>query len=216
MPTGPKGPETLSRLESFNMNKVYIGALFATMVVQLAFSAGGANSYVQTNLVANSPGTGNHTDSQLSNSWGISFTSGSAFWIADNNSGLSTLYDAQGNKQSLVVSIATASVNPCTPGCPTGTVGNSTGDFRGNSFIFDTEDGIIAAWNGGSTATSVFDNSASGAVYKGLAIATNSSRNFLPAANFNSGRIDVFDRNVWTRRAGQHKPAGRDTSHRRN
>jgi uncharacterized protein (TIGR03118 family) len=37
------------------------------------------------------------------------------------------------------------------------------------------------------------DNSASGAVYTGLAIGNNGSGDFLYAANFSDGRIDVFD-----------------------
>ena len=61
--------------------------------------------YSQTNLVANSAGVANHTDPQLSNPWGISFIPGQPFWIANNNGGTSTLYDAQGNKDALVVNI---------------------------------------------------------------------------------------------------------------
>ena len=64
--------------------------------------------------------------------------------------------------------------------------------FGGGSFIFDTEDGIIANWTGASSAVVAFDNSASGAVYKGLALLNST---FLLAANFNSGKVDVYDRN---------------------
>jgi uncharacterized protein (TIGR03118 family) len=152
-----------------------------------------STGYTQTNLVANVAGLANHTDSQLSNPWGISFLPGNPFWIANNNGGTSTLYDAEGNKQSLVVTIPSASVNPCTPGCPTGTVANSSSYFSGGAFIFDTEDGIVANWTGGNSAVKVVDNSAEGAVYKGLALISNSSGTFLLAANFRSGNIDVFD-----------------------
>jgi len=152
-------------------------------------------AYSQTNLVANVAGVANHTDAQLSNPWGISFANGEPFWIANNNGGTSTLYDAQGNKQQLVVTIPGASVNPCNPGCPTGTVANTTGDFNSGAFIFDTEDGIIANWTGASSAVVAFDNSATGAVYKGLALVNNGTANFLLAANFHSGKVDVFDRN---------------------
>jgi uncharacterized protein (TIGR03118 family) len=154
--------------------------------------------YSQTNLVSNTAGVANTTDPQLLNPWGISILSGQDFWIANNNSGTSTLYDNQGNKDTgLVVTIPGATHNPngnCSPGCPTGNVSNGNGAyFSGGQFIFDTEDGLVASWTGTSnTATVVFDNSASGAVYKGLA-SLNST--FLLAANFNSGRIDVFDRN---------------------
>lgn len=132
------------------------------------------------------------------NPWGISFVPGQDFWIANNNSGTSTLYDAKGNKDgALVVTIPGAAKNPngnCSPGCPTGNVSNPNGTyFGGGQFIFDTEDGIVANWTGASnTATVVFDNSASGAVYKGLALLNGT---FLLAANFNSGKVDVLDRN---------------------
>ena len=154
--------------------------------------------YSQTNLVSNTAGVANTTDSQLLNPWGISFLPGQDFWIANNNSGTSTLYDNQGTKDTgLIVTIPGATHNPngnCSPGCPTGTVSNgNSANFKGGLFIFDTEDGLIASWTGASnTADVAFDNSASGAVYKGLA-SLNST--FLLAANFNSGKIDVFDHN---------------------
>jgi uncharacterized protein (TIGR03118 family) len=151
--------------------------------------------YSQTNLVSNISGVAATTDTQLLNPWGISVLPGQDFWIADNNSGVSTLYDQNGNKDTgLVVTIPGATSNPngnCSPGCPTGTVANPNGTyFAGGSFIFDTEDGLVAYWNGASnTAIVGKDNSASGAVYKGLALlGTN-----LLAANFNSGKVDVYD-----------------------
>src|ERR1700736_1216530 len=154
--------------------------------------------YSQTNLVSNTAGVAATTDSQLLNPWGISFIAGSDFWIANNNSGTSTLYDNQGKKDAgLVVTIPGATKNPngnCVPGCPTGTVANGNGVyFGGGQFIFDTEDGLVVNWTGASnTATVAFDNSASGAVYKGLALVNST---FLLAANFNSGKVDVLDRN---------------------
>src|ERR1700736_1420019 len=154
--------------------------------------------YSQTNLVSNTAGVATTTDPQLLNPWGISFIPGSDFWIANNNSGTSTLYDNQGKKNTgLVVTIPGATKNPngnCAPGCPTGTVANGNGVyFGGGQFIFDTEDGLVANWTGTSnTATVAFDNSASGAVYKGLALVNST---FLLAANFNSGKVDVLDRN---------------------
>ena len=154
--------------------------------------------YSLTNLVSNTAGVATTTDPQLLNPWGISFISGSDFWIANNNSGTSTLYDNQGNKDTgLVVTIPGAAHNPngnCSPGCPTGNVANGNGSyFSGGQFIFDTEDGLFANWTGASnTATVAFDNSASGAVYKGLALLNGT---FLLAANFNSGKIEVLDHN---------------------
>ena len=157
---------------------------------------GQQTGYQQTNLVSNVP-IGKTTDQQLANPWGISILPGQDFWIANNNSGTSTLYDNQGNKAGLVVTIPGASHNPngnCSPGCPTGTVSNGNGTyFGGGQFLFATEDGLITSWTGASnTASIVVDNSASGAVYKGLALLNDT---VLLAANFNSGKVDVFDRN---------------------
>jgi len=154
-----------------------------------------AQGYSQTNLVSNVARVATTTDANLSNPWGISFIGGDDFWIANNNTGTSTLYNAQGTADSLVVTIPGAASNPngnCTPGCPTGTVANANGTyFGGAAFIFDTEDGLIVSWSAGTTATIAFDNSKSGAVYKGL---TTLGTNLL-AANFNTGKVDVYDSN---------------------
>jgi uncharacterized protein (TIGR03118 family) len=169
--------------------------------MQLAFTSGlraQQSGYFQTNLVSNTAGVATTTDPQLLNPWGISILPGQDFWIANNNSGTSTLYDLNGNKDTaLVVTIPGATKNPngnCTPGCPTGNVSNANGNsFGGGQFIFDTEDGLVAIWTGASsTATVAFDNSASGAVYKGLALLNGTS---LLAANFNSGKVDVLNSN---------------------
>src|SRR5262249_8761301 len=66
--------------------------------------------------------------------------------------------------------------------------------------LWATEDGTIAAWNplvNRNTAMLVVNNSdgPSGAVYKGLALGSNASGNFLFATNFRAGTIDVFDTN---------------------
>src|ERR1700740_2456989 len=156
------------------------------------------SGYFQTNRISNTAGVATTTDPQLLNPWGISILPGQDFWIANNNSGTSTLYDSNGNKDTaLVVTIPGATKNPngnCSPGCPTGNVSNGNGIyFGGGQFIFDTEDGLIANWTGASNIAAVaFDNSASGAVYKGLAVLNS---NLLLAANFNSGKVDVFSSN---------------------
>ena len=139
-------------------------------------------------------------DPNLKNPWGIAFGPGSPLWVADNNSGFSTLYNGSGVKQSLEVTIPPPGGSPAgTTAAPTGTVFNATTDFQVGSkkaaFIFATEDGTISAWNSGTNAVLEVDNSASNAVYKGLAVGNNATGNFLYATNFRSGKIDVFDRN---------------------
>ena len=184
-------------MEDHLKNTLVLFALLITLATPSGSWAQQAG-YSQTNLISNTAGVAHTTDSQLLNPWGISILPGQDFWIANNNGGTSTLYDAQGNKDSaLVVTIPGAAKNPngnCSPGCPTGNVSNGNGTyFGGSQFIFDTEDGIVANWTGASnTAAVVFDNSASGAVYKGLAMINGT---FLLAANFNSGKVDVLDRN---------------------
>ena len=80
--------------------------------------------YTQTNLVSNASGIAPVTDPQLINPWGISRGSGSPWWVSDNATGFSTLYNGAGAKQSLVVTIPPADpTNKKTPtGTPTGTI----------------------------------------------------------------------------------------------
>jgi uncharacterized protein (TIGR03118 family) len=114
-----------------------------------------AQHYSQTNLVSNTSGVAPDTDPQLVNPWGLSRSSSSPWWISDNATGLSTLYDGAGAKQSLIVSIPQADPNnKNTPlGTPTGTIANSSQtDFllapgKPSLFLFSTIDGTIAAWN---------------------------------------------------------------------
>jgi len=178
------------------------------------------NAYVVNKLVSDQNGVANFQDPVLRNAWGVAFTpSNSPFWIADNASGCSTLYDGTGAKQSLQVKIplpdnsvpstacqpASSQTNP-TPAAPTGLVWNPTtstttgflvpGTNIPASFIFATEDGTISAWAGTipdpSQAVIAVDNSGSGAVYKGLVFGVNVHGVFLFATNFNAGTIDVF------------------------
>src|SRR5207244_2026671 len=92
---------------------------------------------------------------------------------------------------------------------PTGVATNATSAFgiaSGTQFgpsteLFATEDGTIAGWNSSVDPTHAIiavDNSASGAVYKGLALGFNASGPFLFATNFHAGTVDVFDSNFQT------------------
>ena len=69
-------------------------------------SRGEKNTYVVTALVSDLAGKAKFQDPVLQNSWGVAFSpAGSPFWIADNATGCSTLYDGAGVKQALQVSI---------------------------------------------------------------------------------------------------------------
>ena len=165
-----------------------------------------ATEFQQTNLVSDIPGLAKITDPDLVNAWGISEGPGTPFWISDNGTGVSTLYAVPGStppvtKQGLTVTIPGAVMG--TMSFPTGQVFNNAGGFTldaGNGeppapalFLFNSEDGAISGWNKslGTTATIKVNNSASGAVYKGLAI--DDSGGNLYAANFNSGMVEMYN-----------------------
>jgi uncharacterized protein (TIGR03118 family) len=166
--------------------------------------AASAQHYVQTNLVSDVPGAAQHTDPDLVNAWGMSRGPGTPWWVSDNGTGKSTLYNAAGVKQGLVVTIAAPSGSN-DAATPTGQVFNSTTGFvvtntaTGKSgaarFIFVTEDGTISGWNPAADSTHSIigvDNSGN-AIYKGVAMLTSSSGTFLYAANFKGGTVDIFD-----------------------
>jgi uncharacterized protein (TIGR03118 family) len=184
------------------MTRMISGLPLAMLLV--AFFAGRtsaqSSSYAQTNLVSDGAVAAAHMDKKLINPWAVAFSPGGPFWISDNNSGFSTLYDNQGVPQSLIVTIPPPAGAPG-PATPTGMVANATANFAVNGspafFIFSTEDGTISAWTGGNNAVLEVNNpnfnSGTDPVYKGLALLTNGTGNFLLATNFRNARIDVFD-----------------------
>ena len=146
-----------------------------------------ADTFTQTNLVSDVPGMAPVTDPNLKNPWGVSFSTGSPFWVSNQASGNSTLYDGAGNINSLVVTI---------PGdSPVGQVSNGSTGFLVNGtaahFIFDTLNGAIDGWAAGSTAVQMA--STTGAQYTGLAMGTSGSSPYIYAADHASGSIHVFD-----------------------
>ena len=165
------------------------------------------DAYLVHNLVSDIPDLADFTDPNLLGAWGISESPASPFWIADAGSGFSTLYGTSGSPVALVVKIAPSKASGTgAPGIPTGTVWNlSTGGFeiasgKATPFLFATLDGTIQGWSSAVDATHskiMVDNSAAGASYFGLAMATDpvSSNSYLYAANFSAGTVDVFDSN---------------------
>jgi uncharacterized protein (TIGR03118 family) len=183
-----------------------------------------AQHYTQTNLVSNT-GNAPLDDKNLQNSWGLVASPTSPWWVSNNAGGTSTLYsiDPTTGAASLVpvnpapnefVIIPSApSQTPAgstpVPGSPTGVMFNgSPKDFllapgKPAIFLFVTEDGTVQGWNPGVNPASAIikvdhsqvPNAANGAVYKGATIAEIDRKKFILAANFRSGRVDVFDTN---------------------
>ncbi|HEX6618627.1 MAG TPA: TIGR03118 family protein [Solirubrobacteraceae bacterium] len=152
----------------------------------------GANVYKKRNLVSDIDGVARITDPNLVNPWGLAFGPATPAWVSDNGMDVSTLYSG-GVRKSIPVTLPLVVGIP--GGAPTGVVFNGTGGFKVNGspahFIFDSEAGTITAWNAGTQA--VTEATTPGAVYKGLAIATKSGTTLLYAANFHTGKIDVFN-----------------------
>lgn len=147
-------------------------------------------------LVARADIVTDATDPTLINAWGLAFNPAGAAWVSANGTGLSEIYDVNGNHVIASVTIP-APAGSTMPSAPTGQVFNgNSGAFLGDAFIFATEGGTIAGWqqSAGANAVTRVDNSANGAVYKGIAIgnATNGQTR-LYAANFNAGTVDVYD-----------------------
>ncbi len=151
-----------------------------------------ADSFSQVNLVSDVPGLAKTTDANLKNPWGVAFSATSPFWVSNQGSGTSTLYDGAGTAQSLVVTIP----GGAPPSGPTGQVFNGTSGFALNGaptrFIFDTLNGTIDGWGSGTTAIQAV--STPGAIYTGLALANSGSSSYLYGAD-STGSIRVFDSN---------------------
>jgi len=177
-------------------------AITITTLALLLTSAAFAQHYQQTDLVANSTSVSSTAtiDPNLVNAWGLSRATGSPWWISDNGTGLSTLYDATGAIVPLVVTIPPP-MGGEPPSAPTGTAFNFTQAFpvkpgKPSVFLFCTENGTIAGWNPAvdrNNAVIKVDNSKQGAIYKGCTIAKENAKVRLYATNFASGLVEMYD-----------------------
>ncbi|MCW3126963.1 MAG: hypothetical protein JWO03_2621 [Bacteroidetes bacterium] len=171
--------------------KYFSGTLIAILILIAAVTgckkSSTSASYQQVNLVADTAGySGARIDANLKNAWGIAIGPTGIFWISANHTALTTVYDRTGTQILPAVSLNAG-------GAPTGVIYNSTGSFIGSKFIYAGEDGIISAWTSGTATAIVADRSSASAVYKGITIASDGGANFLYAADFKNGHVDVFD-----------------------
>jgi uncharacterized protein (TIGR03118 family) len=197
--------------------------VFLAAVVACGGGGGGGNGvppaaagFTDTALVSNSSAanaTAKAIDAKLQNPWGLAVGPNMPFWLADNNSNLSTLYSGIGANETQTVTgsqsvgIAIPASAAGVPANPTGQVFNGTGGFlvatshgqESALFIFAGEGGTIVAWanDSGATAITAYDdgvaNAAEHAVYKGLAIGAVSGASFLYATDLHNNKVDVFD-----------------------
>jgi len=156
---------------------------------------GPSQFYAQHNIISDVPGLADHTDPNLVNAWGLDASPTSPWWIADNGTGKTTLY----NISTAATTFFTVPGAGGAQGNPTGLVFNGGGGFVVNGgpalFIFSSEDGTISAFRGGVITTVVpnMNALAHGAIYKGLAIDSRTAGQYLYATDFHNGKVDVFD-----------------------
>ena len=101
-------------------------ALLMIAVVALVPAVAEEHHYRQTNLVSDIPGLALTTDPDLVNPWGIVHSATSPWWVNDNGTGISTLYNASAVKQGLRVTVPPPAGSPAgTASAPTGIVFNT-------------------------------------------------------------------------------------------
>ncbi len=161
------------------------------------------NNYLVHNLASDLPNVADHQDKNLINPWGNAFGA-TPFWIADNATGLATLYNGLGVPNTARIVNIPGAGGAKTGGHVTGAIFNTfssnTNAFdvatgTPSSFMFCTGDGVIVGWAGADAnqAVTLFDNSKSGAEYEGCALGGTATAPYIFAANFSNGTVDVFD-----------------------
>lgn len=173
----------------------FLSAVFPCTYAEAQDAKAKPNFFDWENLQSDVAGVADRTDTHLVNPWGLVInTKANIFRVSDNNADVSTLYQPDGTPIPPVVEIP--------GGAPTGIVFNTFANAfllsngQPATFIFDSENGFVTAWNGGliPITSAVTKFSSSGAVYKGLALAVRQNgATALYATNFNSGTVDVFD-----------------------
>ena len=163
-------------------------------------STGPSQFYAQHNLVSDGFVPADHINSDVVNAWGLVAGPTTPWWIVDNETGKSTVYNVATGAFPLTVTVPGVGGEQ---GNPTGIVFNGGSGFVINNgggtsaarFIFDSEDGTISAFRGVPVVTVVPNAQAPahGAIYKGLAIDSDTNGQFLYATDFHNGAVDIFD-----------------------
>jgi uncharacterized protein (TIGR03118 family) len=187
-----------------------LGGVCLLVIIALVFAGGcrkmtidkkDLRDFGQVNLVSNSSKYQPLlNDPSLQNAWGLAWSPTGIAWVNSQAGHVSELYN------NIVTTPAKPRAAVLIPspvdtmgGNPTGIVFNSTKGFALaskaiSSFIFVGVDGVLSAWTGssGNKAEVIANNSATSS-YTGLTLAANGTQNLLYAANFRTGRIDVWD-----------------------
>jgi len=164
-------------------------------------AAAARNTYAVVPLVSDGSVPAPHVDPALVNPWGLAHAPAGPWWVVDNGTDLTTLYDGDGVANPLVVSLPAGAA-------PTGMVFSGLESFpvsdgvvtEPSVFLFAGEDGRVFGWNPiaplpvpSHNAFVVYDNSASDAIYKGITIARPNGEDRLYLTDFHNRRIEVLD-----------------------
>jgi uncharacterized protein (TIGR03118 family) len=190
--------------------RLLAAAIAVPLLLMLPVDAGaqGGGFYQQANLISNLPNLAQFRDKSLVNPWGLSRSPDGPWQVSDNGTGLSTQYTSAGKQVQPSVAIPTP--DGVKTAAPTGNVFNGTIDFVisknaksfPSQFLFATEDGTISGFSPNVDSThaipavdrsGVSQGGFTGAVYKGLALATSGRGSFLFATNFRFGVVEKFD-----------------------
>ena len=167
--------------------------------------------YAVNPLVSDLPGFATFLDPFLVNPWGMVFLHGGEVLVADNGTGVATLYTREGIPFDLIITIPP---RPGTagPSLPTGAVLNTTSEFAVHQggfaspalAIFASEQGVLTGWAPDLNLTQAIVGAVGSYLpgeaprYTGLAMAIDSSGDpLLYAADSNHDRVDVYDGD-WT------------------
>ncbi len=179
-----------------------------SLALGLACHPAMASGVTQTNLTSSVPGAATYTDPNMAGPWGMGYSPARGNWVvAEEGGGDLTVYGISGAPVASVWIVPPPS-GQVTHARPTGLAYNPTQTFIVSGcggtgvadFLIDTEDGLISGRPGGAcgthtgtSLTTLIDKSASGAVYKGIAIYTAGGASYLLAANFHSGMVEVYN-----------------------
>jgi len=163
--------------------------------------------YARTDLVADRPGQAPVSDGNPINPWGLAYGPDTPFWIGNNGTGTMTVYNGDGEPQPkgnpLVVSLPVPKGSSDSAASPTGVVYHDGdgfevsvgGDRASSRFLIATEQGTIIGWSPDLTPEQgiiVVDESAAGAIFKGVALSEGRDRR-LYATDFHNGVVRVYD-----------------------
>jgi len=159
-----------------------------------------ALQFSQVNLVADVGSfTGARVDTNLVNAWGVAISPTGRIWISSTGKNKTTIYDGTGATIIAPIAIPNSGSRSSLASGPTGTVFNNTTDFvvpadnAASKFIYVNLDGTVEAWATGTSAKIVANRSSMGASYTGCALGKVGNVNYLYAANFDQGKVDVFN-----------------------